>query len=80
MLRMPQFKLWLFSQQTVCDAFVKVLLNCQGCMAFNYNKGTQQCDMIDSTGDSESANAFYMTGLQMCGIMTGLPFACTEKK
>ena len=51
------------------------LHNYSGCQAFNYNKGSQQCDMIDSNGVSESVSALYMTGPQMCGVMTGLNFA-----
>ena len=42
-----------------------------GCLVFNYHKGTQQCDMIYSLGLGNSSNPDYMTGPQMCGLMTG---------
>ena len=42
-----------------------------GCLAFNYNKATQQCDFIKKLGATETLNPIYMTGPQMCGVMTG---------
>jgi hypothetical protein len=47
-----------------------------GCLAFNYNKATQQCDFIDTLGASLTLNPIYMTGPQMCGVMTGKVFLC----
>ena len=41
-----------------------------GCMVFNFDKRSEQCDMINSPGNSET-NPNFMTGPQMCGIMTG---------
>ena len=42
-----------------------------GCLAFNYNKVTQQCDFINTLEATETLNPIYMTGPQMCGVMTG---------
>ena len=44
------------------------------CLAFNYNKATQQCDFINTLGATETLNPIYMTGPQMCGVMTGSIF------
>ncbi len=41
-------------------------------MTFNYNKATQQCDLINTTGGVDTLNPVYTTGPQMCGVMTGL--------
>ena len=49
----------------------KVFLLKIGCLAFNYNKATQQCDFINTLGATETLNPIYMTGSQMCGVMTG---------
>jgi len=40
-------------------------------MAFNFNKISQQCDFIDTLDATESTNPSYVTGPQMCGVMTG---------
>ena len=40
-------------------------------MVFNFDKRSQQCDMINSPGNSETNRPNFMTGPQMCGIMTG---------
>ena len=45
-----------------------------GCMVFNFDKRSQQCDMINSPGNSETYRPNFMTGPQMCGIMTGFTF------
>jgi hypothetical protein len=50
---------------------LNVLSLCLGCLAFNYNKVTQECDFIDSAIATENLNPTYVTGPQMCGVMTG---------
>ena len=42
-----------------------------GCLAFNFNKVSQQCDFIDKLNAVVSANGAYDSGTQMCGVMTG---------
>ena len=42
-----------------------------GCQAFNYYKVTQQCDFIDALNGTQKLDPNFVTGPQMCGVMTG---------
>ena len=42
------------------------------CVAFNFNKKDQTCDLLSNTSLNQRTDPYYLTGPKFCGNMDGI--------